>query len=102
MGTSECVNFYYESRGNDARGGRRVIPKGQQIVLVPEHMEVQRLSDGNLMLLGRDLETQLIIGFVVGENLARSIGEALIAPSIQVVRHAVPPEHLNGGSGPVA
>lgn len=72
-----------------------MIPKNQQLVMVPEMVDLQRGDDGNLILVARDAETALMIGIVLGPVLAKELGEKMIAPSIQVVRHnpIVPPEN---------
>ncbi len=77
-----------------------MIPKNQQLLLVPEMVDLQRADDGNLILVSRDHETGLMIGIVLGPKLAKELGEKMIAPSVTVVRHSLPPDIAGPNGGP--
>lgn len=73
-----------------------MIPKNQQLVIVPEQVDLQRADDGNFVLVARDLDNAFMVGVVIGPELAKALGEKMIAPSLQVVRHSLPPDLTNG------
>lgn len=64
-----------------------MIPRNQELVMVPEQAQVQRASDGNLILGARDLETGLSFLIVLGPQVARQLAVQLMNPPENVTRH---------------